>query len=208
MPNRVTPLADKQPVAPRVFAMRSTRRYRSIRNTRRGFSLLEVMLATGILLGSVVVLGELARLGSRNVQAACAETEAERLAQSVLSQVTAEGGLPEQAVDQPIENTPGWLYSIEIEPLDRPSLSAVRITVAQDLPEEKQPVRYTLVRWRSFSEEDADADVSSSSAAAKSMSKPAAKSSTTPSPAASPGSSSRPASSPMGSRASPTRGLP
>ncbi len=169
--------------------MTSTPRRRSDRESRRGFSLLEVMLATGILLGSVVVLGELARLGSRNVQAACAETEAERLAQSVLSQVIAEGGIPEQAVGQPIENTPGWLYSIEVEPLDRPSLSALRITVAQDLPEEKQPIQFTLVRWRSFSEEDEDADLSSSSAAAKSMKQPSSSttkpSSTSPSQPAS-----------------------
>jgi len=185
--------------------MWSTSRRRTNRSSRRGFSLLEVMLATGILLGSVVVLGELARLGSRNVQAACAETEAERLAQSVLSQVTAAGGIPEQAVGQPIENTPGWLYSIEIEPLDRPALSALRITVAQDLPDEKQPIRFTLVRWRSFSEEDAEADLSSSSAAAKSMTKPAANASSTTSP----NSTSRPSSpSRQRSTISPMRSTP
>lgn len=117
---------------------------------RRGFSLLEVMLATAILLGSIVVLGELARLGSRNVQAACNETVAERLAQSVMNRVTAAGTMPEQTVDQPLEETQGWLYSIEIEPLDRPALSALRIRVAQDLPEEKQPVQFTLVRWMRF----------------------------------------------------------
>jgi prepilin-type N-terminal cleavage/methylation domain-containing protein len=126
----------------------------SSRADRRGFSLLEVMLATIILLGAIVVLGELARIGSRNVQAACAETEAERIAQSVLGRIVAAGAPPELVRNAPIETSPGWLYSIESEPLDRPGLSAVRVTVSQDLPEEKQPVEYTVVRWLRIAPEE------------------------------------------------------
>lgn len=122
---------------------------------RRGFSLLEVMLATVILLGAIVVLGELARVGSRNVQAACAETEAERIAQSLLSRIVAEGYEPELASDAPLDETPGWLHSIEVEPLDRAGLVAVRVTVSQDLPEEKQPVRFSVIRWMRSPEEEA-----------------------------------------------------
>jgi prepilin-type N-terminal cleavage/methylation domain-containing protein len=123
---------------------------------RHGFSLLEVMLATVILLGAIVVLGELARVGSRNVQAACAETQAERIAQSVLSRVVAEGREPELVRDAAILESPGWLYSIEVAPLDRPALSAVRVTVSQDLPEEKLPVRFTVIRWLRSPAEDID----------------------------------------------------
>jgi hypothetical protein len=118
--------------------------------------LLEVILATSILLGAIVVLGELARVGSRNVQAACAETEAERLAQSVLGTIVAEGQIPETVSAAPLEQTPGWLYSVEVEPLERPGLSAVRVTVSQDLPEEKKPIHYTVVRWMRIAESPAD----------------------------------------------------
>lgn len=114
---------------------------------RRGFSLLEVILATSILLGAIVVLGELARVGSRNVQAACAETEAERLAQSVLGGIIARGAAPEAVQAAPLEQSPGWLQSVEVEALDRPGLVAVRVVISQDLPEEKKPIRYTVVRW-------------------------------------------------------------
>lgn len=142
------------------------------------------MLATGILLGSIVVLGELSRLGSRNVQAACAESEAERLAQSVMSEVIAAGGMPEPVAGQPLADAPGWLFSIEIEPLDRPALSALRISVAQDLPIEKQPVSFTLVRWRSFAATAADEGLSSSRAAAGQGAEPGA--TRAPPPAAAP----------------------
>jgi len=114
---------------------------------REGFSLIEVLLAMTILLGAIIVLGELARLGRRNATGARDWTRAELLGQSLLDEI-ATGSRPAEPVeDAPLEDEPGWLYSVELTPTDEPGLVAVEVTVSQDLPKEKKPVHFMLVRW-------------------------------------------------------------
>lgn len=54
---------------------------------RSGFSLIEVILATAILLASVFVLSELAGIGRRQSQRAAVETEAQELCERTLLEV-------------------------------------------------------------------------------------------------------------------------
>ncbi|MBX7165147.1 MAG: prepilin-type N-terminal cleavage/methylation domain-containing protein [Pirellulales bacterium] len=117
------------------------------RTARGGFSLLEMMLAMTILLGSIAVLGELASLGRRNAAQAAALTRAELLCESLMAEIAASGTLPETVEEQPIPEQQGWLYSVRREPLEQPGIVSVRISVAQDLPKERRPVRFALVRW-------------------------------------------------------------
>ncbi|MBX3414097.1 MAG: hypothetical protein KF708_15525 [Pirellulales bacterium] len=118
-----------------------------MRRRRAAFSLLEVLLATGILLGAVAVLGELARLGRLNALAARDQTQAQLLCESKLAEILAGAASSESHGDQPLEDAPGWLWRVDREPLEQPGLSSLRVTVAQDLPEAKRPVRFALVRW-------------------------------------------------------------
>ncbi len=114
---------------------------------RRGFSLLEVILAMAILLGAIVVLGELARNGRKNAAGARDWTQAELMAETLVAEVTS-GVRPAEPIEEgQLESFDGWRYSIALEPVDEPGLVALEVTVAQDLPEEKRPVRFTLVRW-------------------------------------------------------------
>ena len=119
---------------------------------RGGFSLLEVILALAILGGGLAVLGELARLGLRNAQIARETAQAQLLCESKLAEITA-GITPLQGVsgvefEEPLGNgTMKWLYSIDVQQTDCEGMSAVRVTVVQDLPEEKRPVDFSLVRW-------------------------------------------------------------
>jgi len=119
---------------------------------RAGFSLLEVILAVAILAGAVAVLGELARLGIRNARIARDMTEAQLRCESLLAEISAGIALPEPiagapfAIDDP-NATPGWLYTIELATIDQEGLMAVRVTVHQDLPKRKRPVRFALTRW-------------------------------------------------------------
>jgi hypothetical protein len=46
----------------------------------------------------------------------------------------------------PATNDPPWLYSVETQTVDVPGLLMVRVTVAQDLPPERQPATFTLTR--------------------------------------------------------------
>ena len=119
---------------------------------RRGFSLLEVILALAILAGAVAVLGELARLGIRNARAARYTTQAQLLCESKLAEITAGITMPEPVQGAPCENVvdpadPRWLYTIEVQPVDEQGLVAVRVSVKQDLPPENRPIGCSLVRW-------------------------------------------------------------
>ena len=118
-----------------------------MRGRRDGFSLLEVLLAMGILLGSIVVLGELARLGRRNAEAARDLTRAQLLCQSKLNEITSGALRPDPVTGAPLEEAPGWLFSVELEPAPDEPLELLAVTVSQDLPERKQPARFRLVRW-------------------------------------------------------------
>jgi len=118
-----------------------------MRRRREGFSLLEVMLATAILLGAIAVLGELARLGRLNASAARDETQAELLCESKLNEILA-GAVPATPhAEQPLEEAPGWQLRVDREPTEHEGLVALRVTVSQDLPAAKRPVRFSLVRW-------------------------------------------------------------
>lgn len=117
-------------------------------NRRRGgFSLLEVLLALAIFLGSLAVLGELARVGMRNARLAGEVAEAERLCASKLAEIAVGAEPAEPVRDMPLSSAPGWLYTVEHEPTAHANLSAVRVIVRQDLPPERRPVEVALVRW-------------------------------------------------------------
>ena len=128
---------------------------------RQGFSIVEVILSLAILTGAIAILGEAARLAVRNARIARDITQAQLLCESKLVEITAgllepdpvagvpfardysEGGIGGIVGDDEI----AWLYSIDVEQVDDEGLVAVRVTVVQDLPQEKSPVKCELVRW-------------------------------------------------------------
>lgn len=112
-----------------------------------GFTLLEVILALAILAGSIAVLAEATRMGNRNARTAAALAQAQLIASSRLAEICA-GLVAAAAVEAaPIETDPGWLYSVEVEPLDVEGLLAVKVTVVEDLPEASHPARVALTCW-------------------------------------------------------------
>jgi len=126
---------------------------------RRGFSLLEVILALAILTGALAVLGELARQGIESTRIARDTSRALLLCENKLAEITSGCVYPEQMYDIPCEEAadgsllglqtqrPPWLYSVELASVDLPGLVAVRVSVYQDLPPETEPVECSLVRW-------------------------------------------------------------
>jgi prepilin-type N-terminal cleavage/methylation domain-containing protein len=128
---------------------------------RRGFTLLEVMLALAILAGSLVVFGELARLGVQSAKTARDLTRAEMLCESIMSEI-ASGILSTDSVQgaeiiDPVSGTSAsdtqgddiakWVYSIDSETIDDDGLLLVKVTVKQDMPDLQRPVSFSLVRW-------------------------------------------------------------
>jgi len=115
--------------------------------SRPGFSLLEVLLATAILAGSLVALSELAAIGRIHASMAEDGAAAVRICRSLMGEILA-GIEPVASVrEQAVEDEPGWLYSVEVEPVRRPGLVAIRVTVRQEEAETGRPVEFSLVRW-------------------------------------------------------------
>jgi type II secretion system protein I len=116
---------------------------------RRGFTLLEIVLALAILAGALAALGEVMRLSDQAAERTGDETQAQILADSVMAELDS-GHLPFSAVDAAqfdVAADPPWTYSIALQPTQYDELVLVRVAVQQQLPTEKEPVRFELVRW-------------------------------------------------------------
>jgi Tfp pilus assembly protein PilV len=122
-------------------------------HTRAGFSLMEVLLATAILLGSILVLMELASIGRHYIQSIDDRTTAQLLCQSKLNELLAGAEPLEEADQRAVEDYPDWVYSIELMPEGELNLALLKVTVSQQLPEGQErsvrgkPKRFTLERW-------------------------------------------------------------
>ncbi len=104
-------------------------------------------MATGILLGCIVVLARLAAIGRTNASKAEILAESQIICQTRLNEMLV-GIMPIMSVhDQALEDEPGWKYSVEIEALEHPGLAALRVVVAQDVPEGHRAKQFALVRW-------------------------------------------------------------
>jgi len=109
--------------------------------------LLEVLLATSILLGCLVVLSDLATIGRIHASVAQDGGTALRICQSKVNEILA-GLAPVASVrEEPVDDPPGWWYSVEVEQVRHPGVVALRVTVGQDEDSEGRPVEYSLVRW-------------------------------------------------------------
>jgi len=121
-----------------------------------GFTLLEVILALAILAGSVVILGQVMRLASRNAADAHAETRAQILAASKMDEIIS-GMVPrEDAVREPldVEDTMPWLFSVTLTDTTFEGVTAVEVLVEQELEKQFHPARYRLIRWLVDSEDN------------------------------------------------------
>jgi hypothetical protein len=118
-----------------------------MRHRRAGFSLMEVLLSTSILLGSSVVLIELATIGRKQASTAYDLNQAQLICQAKLDEIVAGITMVKAVEDEEIEEHPGWFYSIESQPVRSHNLAAVKVSVYQEAEDQKRPVRFSLVRW-------------------------------------------------------------
>lgn len=120
-----------------------------MRPRRSGFSLLEVMLASGILLGCLVVLSELANIGRIHAIMAQDGSTAARICQSKINEILAGMSSASPVHEEPIDDAPGWLYSVEVDPVRQRGVVALRVTVKQEEQQDSggRPVQFSLDRW-------------------------------------------------------------
>lgn len=143
---------------------------------RQGFSLIEVMLATAILMGSVIVLARLAGMGRTTGQKAQRYAEAQTVCEQTLNEIVL-GLRPletvQQATLQPVgtfadeaagnpeagsaaalysvqQSRRQWTYSVQTQPLEAvPGLTLLSVTVNSIVPEGSisRPTSFRLSRW-------------------------------------------------------------
>lgn len=118
-----------------------------MKTKRRGFSLLEVVLAIAILAVAMAALGELLRTGMNNAGKARDLATAQLEAETTMSELMA-GIMPFQSsTNVPCPNDPSWLYSVTVEPHAQPDLYMVTVTVYRDTLDPTGRNEFTLVRW-------------------------------------------------------------
>ena len=102
------------------------------RHPPSGFTLLEVLIATAVLLACTILLADLAYVGRSHAKDAEDLAAAQLVCQTRLNEILA-GAKPIRATsgEHPPE-LPGWILSVEVEPLKKSGLVAVRIIVKED----------------------------------------------------------------------------
>ncbi len=102
------------------------------RRPASGFTLLEVLIATAVLLACTILLSDLAYLGKSHAKDAEDLAAAQLICQTRLNEMLA-GAKPIRATsgERPPE-LPGWILSVQVEPLKKSGLVAVKIIVKED----------------------------------------------------------------------------
>jgi Tfp pilus assembly protein PilV len=118
---------------------------RSVGN-HRGITLLEVVLALAILAGSATVLSQLIGISMRAASNGRDLTEAQLLAESIMSEIAAGITPAESFTETRLPNDPDWLASAYVEPAQQPGMIRLTIIVQRDSTS-LRAARYQLVRW-------------------------------------------------------------
>lgn len=122
---------------------------------RQAFTLLEVIIALGILGVAMAVLVEVSRLSMENARLAALETDAAIVAESVLAEL--EAGTAELAnfsgewadEDKPQAE---WSYQVTVESSATDGLLVAKVVVTEVLLQQRaaagdRPASFSLVRW-------------------------------------------------------------
>jgi type II secretory pathway component PulJ len=117
------------------------------RRARHGFSLLEVLLATAIMIGSAIVLMELVSIGSRHASAARDLARSQLICESRLNEILAHVERLESSRPTPFEDDPQWVVWVDLRPLPQSGFVALEVNAAREPNPHKQSARFKLVRW-------------------------------------------------------------
>ncbi len=119
---------------------------------RRGFSLLEVILATAIIASSSMVLLRLISAGGQHQSRSERKAIGQLICQSLLDEMTIDPSLIQSVEDQLVSNFPGWTQSTLVETTEFPGLVRVRVRAAET-PVERERTRddgkfdFELIKW-------------------------------------------------------------
>ncbi len=98
---------------------------------RAGFSLLEVVIATAVLLGSVIVLSHIAFVGTAHMNGAEQYSAAQLVCQTRMNEILAGARLIEEVSGEAIPELPGWGLTVKVSSAGQPGLLAIEVTAAE-----------------------------------------------------------------------------
>ncbi|MDR2439568.1 MAG: prepilin-type N-terminal cleavage/methylation domain-containing protein [Planctomycetaceae bacterium] len=116
---------------------------------RNGYTLLEILMATAILLlGLTTVLGIMRSTHQRSVAAADL-ADAQLACQTLLNELLAQQSRIAPVSAKPIEGLPDWNISATVYPAPKPGLFVLHITAQKIDLNTKKPagIIYQLLRW-------------------------------------------------------------
>ena len=123
----------------------------------RGLSLIEVIIALAILVGSAAALTQLVDVGRRHAERAVEVTDVQSICRNVMNEVLAGVRPWEEVRRQPVDPFTPWDCSIEIRPTDLVDLFSVTVAVMEPAGPGSNPLamdevdnssrQYRLVRW-------------------------------------------------------------
>jgi general secretion pathway protein I len=120
---------------------------------RRGFSLLEILLALAILGGSLAVLSQIVGTGADSASSARDLALARLICQAKLAETLVSGITPVTVPSTPIvspdsSSTTPFFYAIDVAPAGLDGMLAIRVSVeAQDSNGGPAIAQYSLTRW-------------------------------------------------------------
>jgi hypothetical protein len=118
---------------------------------RAGLSLIEVLVATAILMASTALLLDLAQVGQKHASSAEDKAVAHRICHSLLNEMLV-GARPLESVPlEPLPDEPGWNWSVEVTPLEArltdPQIAVVRVTVSKEPLPNRRGEEFSLWQW-------------------------------------------------------------
>lgn len=112
--------------------------------SRRGLSLMEVLISLVIFLGALVVIGRLILIGGERALEVKYEALATQLCQAKMAEVVA-GAVPLQSQSRvAFADDPAWSWSLEVEAGDLPGLWRVQVRVEREERPELRKIECTL----------------------------------------------------------------
>ena len=127
---------------------------------RRGLSLIEVIIAMGILVGTTAILAQLISIGEKQASKAVKMTEAQTICHNKMAELMS-GLSPLTAIkDEPVAIGSPWNYSVKIEPVGFRDLFSLTVIVASQRSALASPTEDLnsagpvchLTRWASVSD--------------------------------------------------------
>ncbi len=108
-------------------------RISSRKRSRRGLTLIEVLVSLAIFLMSIVALYRLIDLASDNAQEIVNQSRSTRLMESKLAEFVAGSEVLSGSTSGEFDEEPGWKWSAEMEQDAIPNLWKVTVTVSKDV---------------------------------------------------------------------------